>query len=241
MGFFARLKWLFTGSGEAPANFNKSASQGKPDSFQRGRSPGYGNRDRGGRDRNQPRNDRGQRGGGRHDRDSSRDRNQQQGERGGRGRRHDRYSDRDRGPYSHRSRPQGGGYGRHDSGSGGGSYERIERPAGGPSSTMRPAQSSASEMPTSTPERIEQQGPEKVGIVTHYFDQAKVAAVKIEKGSMRDGDWIEIQGNVSSLRQKVDSMQVDNVPVPEAHEGQEVGIRVIRPVKSGDAVVRLRG
>ena len=78
-------------------------------------------------------------------------------------------------------------------------------------------------------------------MVTHYFDDARVASIKIEKGYVRSGDWIEIQGNISSLRQKVDSMQLDNQPIGEAREGQDVGIRVIRPVKAGDVIVRLRG
>lgn len=106
---------------------------------------------------------------------------------------------------------------------------------------MRPAQSSVPEAVAAPTPRVESQGPEKVGVVTHYYNQAHVASIKIEHGQLRSGDWIEIQGSISSLRQKVDSMQLDSQPIQEAHENQEVGIRVIRPVKAGDTIVRLRG
>ena len=135
-----------------------------------------------------------------------------------------------------------GNFSRRDSNENEGGLPRpIERPMGGPSSTMRPAQSSAQEAAPVQVARPEQQGPEKIGVVTQYLDDARIATIKIEKGNIRSGDWIEIQGNISSLRQKVDSIQLDNQPIQEAHEGQDVGIRVIRPVKVGDAIVRLRG
>ncbi len=250
MSFFARLKWLFTGVGEAPAGYQKTAgsphrhnkdSGDRPNdryNRERGRDRdvrGSGNRqardNRGGRDQAEGRD----RGG---------DRSSRQGfNRDGAGNDRDRFQGRDR---EFGQRRQGGGpnrsrrdqEGRDDHSS----PRQIERPQGGPSSTMRPAQSSApvyAAAPVAA--AVQSAGPEKVGVVSHYNDDVKLAVVKIEKGTLRSGQWIEIQGSISSLRQKVDSLQVDQMPVSEVSEGQEAGMRVIRPVKAGDAVVRLRG
>lgn len=247
MSFFARLKWLFTGEGEAPSNFKSTQHPGarRPDQHGAPRQ-GFQGRDRGdNRDRERNPRDRDSRGG-RHPRDSRDSRSRSPRGNFNREGGNDRYSERDRGEHGpRRSGPQGSGHSRRDRESFGAesNFPRpIERPTGGPSSTMRPAYSSAQDVVAAPAPRVEtQQGPEKIGVVLHYFDQARVASIKIEKGSIRSGDWIEIQGNISSLRQKVDSMQLDNQPIQEAHENQEVGIRVIRPVKSGDAIVRLRG
>ena len=245
MGFFSRLKWLFLGEGEAPSTFkptttHRHSEQNHPrsSSHTRDRNP----RDREGRDSRtgrysssrEPRDSREPRG------DRDRQPRQPYGRDGGGDGRYS--SERDRGPNPRRSGQSQGGHSRRDSYSNDGGFPRpIERPSGGPSSTMRPAQSSVTESAPAPAPRVEQQGPEKIGQVTHYFDDAKVASIKIDKGSVRSGDWIEIQGNISSLRQKIDSIQLDNQPIQEAHEGQEVGIRVIRPVKTGDTIIRLRG
>lgn len=261
MGFFARLKWLLVGEGEAPSSFKSTVNPTRRPEHSSPRSQSHG-RDRNPRDRDNNRGD--SRGPGysrdprgprepRDNRDSRppreprdpRDRDRSSSSRQDYGRDRpmgDRYSERgDRNNGPRRSGPQGGGYSQRDSSGGDTGFPRVERPSGGPSSTMRPAQSSAQESAPRVAPRPEQQGPEKIGVVTQYLDQDRIANIKIEKGSIRSGDWIEIQGNISSLRQKADAIQLDSQPVQEAQEGQEVGVRVIRPVKVGDAVVRLRG
>ncbi len=253
MGFFARLKWLLVGEGEAPSGFKTTAHQPRrPESNPQSR-PMHGRdhdhrgpRDRDNRGERYPRDSREPRDSRppREPREPRGDRDRQPRSGGyNRDGGDNRYSERDRGnSFGSRRSGSQGNYSRRDSNGGDGSLPRqIERPMGGPSSTMRPAQSSAQEGAPVQVARPEQQGPEKVGVVTHYLDDARVANIKIEKGFIRAGDWIEIQGNISSLRQKVDSIQLDNQPIQEAHEGQDVGIRVIRPVKAGDAIVRLRG
>lgn len=258
MGFFARLKWLLVGEGEAPSSF-KSTPAAHPSRRHEGHPRGQtqsrdrdsrNSRDRDSRDNRVDRSDRFNRDNrGSQSRDTresrtERDRDRQAPRSGGYNREGgDRYSERDRGNGSRRQGGQNGGASRRDSfGSDSSLPRQVERPTGGPSSTMRPAQSSMAEVAVAPlPSRPAQQGPEKVGSVVHYYDDARVASIVIEKGLIRSGDWIELQGNISSLRQKVDSMQLDGEPIQEAHEGQTVGIRVIRPVKAGDGVVRLRG
>jgi len=243
MSFFSRLKWLFTGEGESPTGYKSAPTQPK-------RNEGYvnprqghprGDRDRSPRDRdnrgNRPNRD------SRDGRDRG-DRNDRNNPRAGYGRDggdRDRYPDRgDRSQQGPRRGGQQGEYNRRPNGDSA-IPRQIDRPSGGPSSTMRPAQSSVTDAQPAPAARPAQQGPEKIGVVSKYSDDARTALVKLEKGTMRSGDWIEIQGNISSLRQKVEALQLDNQPLQEATEGQEVSIRVIRPVKAGDTVVRLRG
>ena len=267
MGFFSRLKWLLVGEGEAPSSFKSSAPHGRrPDSnSQRGPAQGRdrnhnGPRDRDGRDNRGDRYSRDGRDSSRAPRDSReprdsrppreprepRERESQPRSSGysrdGNGN-NDRYAERDRGPQAPRRSGSQGNFSRRDSNSSEGNFPRpMDRPTGGPSSTMRPAQSSIQEVaPMPVIERPVPQGPERVGVVSSYLEDARMASIKMEKGYVRSGDWIEIQGNISSLRQKVDSIQFDNQPVAEAREGQDVSIRVIRPVKAGDVIVRLRG
>ena len=245
MSFFSRLKWLFTGEGESPAGY-KSAAPNQPK-----RNDGYinprsgnprGDRDRSPRDRdnrgNRPNRD--SRDG--RDRSERNDRNNPRGGYGRDGGDRDRYADRgdQRSQHGPRRGGQQGDYNRR-SHADSAIPRQIDRPTGGPSSTMRPAQSSIAEVQPAPAARPAQQGPEKIGEVSKYNDDVRTALVKVEKCTMRSGDWIEIQGNISSLRQKVEALQLDNQPLQEAVEGQEVAIRVIRPVKTGDTVVRLRG
>ncbi len=252
MGFFARLKWLFVGEGEAPSNFKQSAqipSRRAEGGYTSRNSSDHRdrNRDRGSRERGDNRDSRGGRFNSREHREGQqegRERGSRSGNSYGRegreGGERDRYNQRDRG--SRRGGSHGGAHSRREFGNNEGGFPRqIERPTGGPSSTMRPAHSSVQEIAPAQTARVESTGPEKIGSVSQYFEQARIANLKIEKGFLRPGDWIEIQGNISALRQKVDSIQLDGQAISEAVEGQEVGIRVIRPVKVGDAIVRLRG
>lgn len=266
MGFFSRLKWLLVGEGEAPSSFKSTVPHGRRPESNSQRGPAQHNRERSNngpreRDGRDNRGDRHSRDGrdsraprdSREPRDSRppreprepRDRDNQPRSAGySRDGNNDRYADRDRGPHAPRRSGSQGNFSRRDSNSNNdGSFPRsIERPAGGPSSTMRPAQSSVQEVaPVAVASRPEPQGPERVGVVSSYQEDARMASIKMEKGFIRAGDWIEIQGNISSLRQKVDSIQLDSQPVAEAREGQDVAIRVIRPVKAGDIIVRLRG
>jgi hypothetical protein len=82
-------------------------------------------------------------------------------------------------------------------------------------------------------------GEERVGIVTHYFGDLSVAAVRMESGSLRLGDTIHIRGHTSDLRQRVDSIQVDHRPVSDAAAGQEIGLRVTQHVREHDVVYKI--
>jgi putative protease len=82
-------------------------------------------------------------------------------------------------------------------------------------------------------------GEERVGVVTHYFNHLSVAIVKMEAGMLREGDTIHIKGHTSDFRQRVQSMEVEHVHVPEAWPGQSFGLKVIEHAREHDVVYKV--
>ena len=78
-----------------------------------------------------------------------------------------------------------------------------------------------------------------IGKVTHYFGKAQVAGIKITDGELRVGDTIHIVGHTSDFSQKLDSLQIDRVPVESATIGDEVGVKVIEHAREHDDVYRV--
>lgn len=79
----------------------------------------------------------------------------------------------------------------------------------------------------------------KVGKVTHFFDKINVAAIKITDEPIKSGDKIRIGEFGVGIEQKIDSMQMEHQEVPEAKVGDEVGIKVVSAVKSGEEVYKI--
>jgi len=80
---------------------------------------------------------------------------------------------------------------------------------------------------------------EEVGVITHYFPRVDAAVLKLTKGPLSIGDKIIIKGHTTDFKEKVNSMQLDHVPITNASVGQEIGIRVKKKVREHDAVYRL--
>ena len=78
-----------------------------------------------------------------------------------------------------------------------------------------------------------------IGTVTHYFGKAKVAAIKITDGELRVGDTIHFVGHTSDFTQKLESVQIDRVPVESAKVGDEVGVQVVEHAREHDQVYRV--
>jgi len=75
-----------------------------------------------------------------------------------------------------------------------------------------------------------------IGKVTHYFDKAKVAAVKLVD-ELKLGDEIVIIGkNTGIINTKIDSMQINKKPIEKAKRNQEIGIKVPQLVRKNDEV-----
>lgn len=79
----------------------------------------------------------------------------------------------------------------------------------------------------------------KAGKITHYFDKIGVAVLAITDENIKVGDKIRIGEFGVGVEQKVDSMQVEHRAITEAKAGEEVGLKVISAVKSGDFVYKI--
>lgn len=84
---------------------------------------------------------------------------------------------------------------------------------------------------------------EKVGLVTHYYDSARLAVIKVERGEFKIGDIIIIQNEADEtqrVEQVVGAIQldIDRTPREIAHAGEEVRVRVDQRVEAGDAVYK---
>jgi len=79
----------------------------------------------------------------------------------------------------------------------------------------------------------------KAGKITHYFDKIGVAVLVVTDETIRTGDKIRIGEFGVGIEQSVDSMQVEHKVVTEAKTGEEVGLKVISAVKSGDIVYKI--
>lgn len=75
-----------------------------------------------------------------------------------------------------------------------------------------------------------------IGQVTHYFPKIGVGIVKIEKGKLRVGDTIYVQGETTRFKQKVTSLEYNHQKVSEAAPGYEVGIKTGARVREADDV-----
>ena len=82
-------------------------------------------------------------------------------------------------------------------------------------------------------------GEVRVGIVTHYYSHLSVAIVQMESGTLREGDTVHIKGHTSDFRQRVDSLEIDRVRVPEARAGQVLGMRVKEHAREHDVVYKV--
>jgi putative protease len=75
---------------------------------------------------------------------------------------------------------------------------------------------------------------EAVGLVREYFRKPRVAAVEILKGKVKVGDGVRFKGYTTDFTQRIESMQVNHVDIPEAVKGDYVGIKVADRVRDND-------
>lgn len=74
-----------------------------------------------------------------------------------------------------------------------------------------------------------------IGAVTHYYGNIKVAIVKFKQAFSR-GAKIHFRGATTDFEETVKSMQFDHKPIEKAKKGQQVGIKVGKKVREGDAI-----
>jgi len=80
---------------------------------------------------------------------------------------------------------------------------------------------------------------EEVGEVTHYFPHVEAAVIKLTKGVLSVGDKVIVKGHTTDFQEKIDSMQLDHVPITSATIGQEIGLKVKSKVREHDVVYKL--
>lgn len=78
----------------------------------------------------------------------------------------------------------------------------------------------------------------QIGKVTHYYDKAGVAVVKLT-GALSSGDTIKIVKGENEFTDAVGSMEIDKKPVSSVKSGQEVAIKISQPTKEGAAVFKV--
>ena len=81
---------------------------------------------------------------------------------------------------------------------------------------------------------------EKIGVVEHFFTNVGVAAIKITNGELKIGDTIHVVGSHTDLKQKIESMQINRVPVKSAKTGDDVGIKLNDRVREHDVVYKIK-
>ncbi len=80
---------------------------------------------------------------------------------------------------------------------------------------------------------------DKVGHVKEYFAKVGVAGIEITEGHLSVGDTIRIKGHTTDLTQRVETMQLEHVPLERATPGQIVGIKVRERVRPHDQVFKV--
>jgi translation initiation factor IF-2 len=83
-------------------------------------------------------------------------------------------------------------------------------------------------------------GEQLVGRVTHYFGKPHVAIVEVTVGELHVGDTIRVVGRTAEFTQKIESMQLEHVPVDSATVGDSVGIEVAKRTREHDRVYLVR-
>lgn len=78
----------------------------------------------------------------------------------------------------------------------------------------------------------------EIGKVNKFFARPVVAGIELSSG-LQIGDKIRIKGHSTEIELMVNSMQINNVNVPEGKPGDEVGVKVPDRVRPGDKVYKI--
>ena len=92
---------------------------------------------------------------------------------------------------------------------------------------------------TPTPPAEPAASEERIGVVTHYYSHS-VAAVQLERGTLRVDDLIHICGHTTDFRQKVVSLEVDHAPTTEVGTKDDFGLKVVDHAREHDVVFKVR-
>lgn len=88
------------------------------------------------------------------------------------------------------------------------------------------------------PEHVEPPTEERIGEITHYFQDINVAIVETDE-TLEVGDEVHVVGASDDFRFEVRSMELDHEPVEQVDAGVEVGIQVPQRAHEGSEVRRI--
>lgn len=80
----------------------------------------------------------------------------------------------------------------------------------------------------------------KVGVVKHYFNKIGVAAI-VFSSKLSVGDKVKFVRNAKELfQQEVVSIQKDHESIPTVKKGDDVGMKIDKPVGEGTEVFKIQ-
>ena len=77
----------------------------------------------------------------------------------------------------------------------------------------------------------------EIGHITHYFDKAGVAIIKLSS-MLAVGDTLKFKRGDKEFTETVSSIQVEHESIQSAKAGDEVGVKVSRKIKEGTPVFK---
>jgi hypothetical protein len=113
-------------------------------------------------------------------------------------------------------------------------------PLRGASPKKRPTVKPIPVRPAPTPPAEPAASEERIGVVTHYYSHLSVAAIQLERGTLRVGDLIHICGHTTDFRQRVESLEVDHAPTTEVGPKDDFGLKVVDHAREHDVVFKVR-
>ena len=77
-----------------------------------------------------------------------------------------------------------------------------------------------------------------IGHITHFYNRISVAVLELTD-NLEIGDEILILGHTTDFTQKVSSMEINHKKVFSVSPGDEVAIKVKKPVRQGDEIFKI--
>jgi translation elongation factor EF-1alpha len=78
----------------------------------------------------------------------------------------------------------------------------------------------------------------RVAQVTHYYNKIGVAVLALSD-RLAVGDKVHVIGHTTDFCQTVKSLQIDHHPITDASPGDNVALKVMDRVRTGDKIFRI--
>lgn len=86
--------------------------------------------------------------------------------------------------------------------------------------------------------RIMEEEKKLVGKISHYFSKIGVAVIDLTD-TLEVGDEISIEGVITNLRQRIESIEVEHKKIDKAKAGDSIGLKVMDKVREKDNVYKI--